>query len=174
MTALCKLRGSRAGRFDRRTGAARAIRAIARCSIVSKPLKVDGARLRLLATANVDLLERVYRGEFLERLYYKLAKLTLPLAPLRKRRADLPALARAFAADYLAELNLREVDFTAAALARLGDYLWFGNLDEFDLVIARTLAVHGKARIDAADIVFDVSALLDGAGARPRLCRPRR
>lgn len=118
-------------------------------------------RLRLLATANADLLERVYRGEFLERLYYKLAKLTLPLAPLRKRRADLPALARRLAADYSIDLNLCDIDLTPAALARLGDYLWFGNFDEFDMVIARTLAVHGKARIDAADIVFDISALVD-------------
>jgi signal transduction histidine kinase len=119
-------------------------------------------RLRLLATANADLLERVYSGEFLERLYYKLAKLTLPLAPLRERRADLAALARRLAADYLTDLNLHEVDFTPAALARLSDYLWFGNLDEFDTVIARTLAIHGKARIDAADIVLDVSAFVDG------------
>ena len=124
-------------------------------------------RLRLLATANADLLERVYRGEFLERLYYKLAKLTLPLAPLRKRRADLPVLARRLAADYSADLNLCDVDLTPAALARLGDYLWFGNLDELDMVMARTLAIHGKARIDAADIVFDVSALVDRAPAEP-------
>ena len=126
---------------------------------------IDG-RLRLLGTASADLLERVYRGDFLERLYYKLAKLTLPLAPLRERRADLPVLARRLAADYLAELSLGlgEIDFTAAALARLRDYLWFGNLDEFDMVIARTLAIHGKARIDAADIVFDVSAVIEGAG----------
>ncbi|HEX2230196.1 MAG TPA: histidine kinase dimerization/phospho-acceptor domain-containing protein [Candidatus Binatia bacterium] len=133
---------------------------------------LDGmhGRLRLIATANTDLLERVYRGEFLERLYYKLAKLTLPLAPLRERRGDLPALVRRFAADYLTELDLVETDFTPAALARLGDYLWFGNLDEFELVIARTLAIHHKARIDAADLVFDVATFVNersGESAAP-------
>jgi DNA-binding NtrC family response regulator len=120
-----------------------------------------GGRLRIIATANADLLERLYRGEFLERLYYKLAKLALPLSPLRERRADLPALARRLAANYLTEFNLREIDFTPAALARLGDYLWFGNLDELELVIARTLAIHNKARIDGGDLVFDLSALVD-------------
>jgi DNA-binding NtrC family response regulator len=137
----------------------------------------NGRRLRLIATANADLLERVYHGEFLHRLYYKMAKLTLPLAPLRERRADLPALARRLAADYLIELNSREVDFTPAALVRLSDYLWFGNLDEFDLVIARTLAIHNKTRIDATDLVFDVSTLVDGTVAEssdPETASPRR
>jgi DNA-binding NtrC family response regulator len=122
----------------------------------------NGWPFRILSTANADLLEHVYRGAFLGRLYYKLAKLTLPLAPLRKRQDDLYALARRFAADYATELKLDEIDFTPAARARLRDYLWFGNLDEFDVVIARTLAVHGKARIDAADLVFDFSAFVDG------------
>ena len=132
-------------------------------------------RLRLVATANADLLERVYRGDFLARLYYRLAKLTLPLAPLRRRRADLPALVRRLAGDYLTELGLTEIDFTPAALARLGDYLWFGNLDEFDMVIARTLAIHGKDRIEAADIVFDMEALVDDvAGKRAALAMTER
>jgi DNA-binding NtrC family response regulator len=126
-----------------------------------------GRRVRLVSTANVDLLERVYRGEFLERLYYRLAKLTLPLAPLRQRRGDLPALARRLAADYLADVHLSEIEFTPAALARLEDYLWFGNLDELDLVVARTLAIHGKPRIDAADLVFDVSTLVNGTDVEP-------
>jgi DNA-binding NtrC family response regulator len=123
-------------------------------------------RLRIIATANADLLERMYRGDFLERLYQKLAKLTLPLAPLRERRADLPALARRLAAGYRTDLGLGEIEFTPAALARLDDYLWFGNLDELDRVIARTLATHGKAGVDAPDIIFDDSALVHEAGAQ--------
>jgi DNA-binding NtrC family response regulator len=123
-------------------------------------VEARGVRLRIVATANADLLERLYRGEFLERLYYRIAKLALPLTPLRERRADIPALARRLACDYLTELDLREVDFTPAALAGLRDYLWFDNLNEMELVIARTLAIHSKSLIDAADLVFDVSALV--------------
>jgi len=125
--------------------------------------EVEGSHGRLLATANADLLERVYRGDFLDRLYYKVATLTLPLAPLRERRADIPALARWFAAAHAAGLGLDKIRFTTAALDRLCDYLWFGNANEIDVVIARTLAIHGKARIDAADLVFDVAALSDAA-----------
>jgi DNA-binding NtrC family response regulator len=121
-------------------------------------LQETGGCVRIVATATADLLERVYRGDFFERLYYRVAKLALPLAPLRERRADLPELARRLAADYAAAMNLREVNFTPPALARLSDDLWFGNVEELDLVIARTLAIHPKTLIDVADLVFDVSA----------------
>jgi DNA-binding NtrC family response regulator len=124
-----------------------------------------GAHGRLVATANADLLERVYRGEFLDRLYHRLAMLALPLAPLRQRRADIAALAGWFAAAHAPVLGLAEIQFTPLAMARLCDYLWFGNVNEIDMVIARTLAVHGKARVDAADLVFDVAAVSYAAGA---------
>ncbi len=121
---------------------------------------VEGAlgRLRLLATANADLLERVHRGEFLGRLRHRLAVLGLPLVPLRDRRDDIPALANWFAGIYAPEIGFDRVRITPGAMDRLRDYLWFGNIDEFESVIAQTLAIHGKARIDAADLVFNVAA----------------
>jgi DNA-binding NtrC family response regulator len=122
-------------------------------------------RLPLLATANADLLERVYSGQYLERLYHKLATLMLPLEPLRERSGDIPALARWFAGRYASDLGLDKVSFTPSAMNRLSNYLWFGNVNELDLVIARTLAIHGKARVDAADLVFDASGLRDAAMA---------
>jgi signal transduction histidine kinase len=127
-------------------------------------LQETAARVRIVATASADLLQRVYRGEFLERLYYGVAKLALPLAPLRERRGDVPALARRVAADYASRMSLGDVGFTPAALARLTDDLWFGNFDDFDLVIARTLAIQRKVLIDAGDLVFDIAALARSEG----------
>jgi signal transduction histidine kinase len=112
-------------------------------------------RCRLLTTSNADLLERVYRGEFLEPLYYRLATLKVTLAPVRERREDIPTIARWFAQFYARELNLSDVDFSPAANERLNRYLWFGNLSEIEAVIARTLAVHRKTRIEEADLIFD-------------------
>ncbi len=45
---------------------------------------------RFLATTKIDLLEKVYQGEFLEGLYYRIATLSLKLRPLRDRRNDIP------------------------------------------------------------------------------------
>jgi len=112
---------------------------------------------RFLATAKSDLLEKVYEGNFLEPLYYKFATLTLTLLPLRERREDIPMIASWFAQRYARRLGLGEVTFAPGARERLGNYLWFGNLNEMETVIARTLTVHRKTRIDASDLVFVVT-----------------
>jgi DNA-binding NtrC family response regulator len=109
---------------------------------------------RLLATSKTDLLERVYEGNFLEPLYYKFATLTVTLLPLRDRREDIPLIASWFARGYAQKLGLADVTFAPGAKERLGNYLWFGNLNELETVIARTLAVQRKTRIDASDLIF--------------------
>ncbi|MBM2806451.1 MAG: hypothetical protein HW419_4344 [Deltaproteobacteria bacterium] len=119
--------------------------------------------LRYLTTANGDLLERVYRGEFLETLYYKLATLTLKLLPLRQRCEDIPALAGWFAGRYAAMLSVSAPEFSPQAVSQMMNYLWFGNLNEMETVIARTLAVCGGGRIEASDLVFDFRGDAQGA-----------
>ena len=114
--------------------------------------------LRLLTTANGDLLERVYQGDFLDALYYRLATLTLRLPPLRDRREDIPAIAAGIVRRYALNLGLGEVIITAGANERLSNYLWFANLSEMETVLARTLACHRKSRIEAADLMFDFSS----------------
>jgi len=109
---------------------------------------------RFLATAKSDLLEKVYEGHFSEPLYYKFAMLTLTLLPLRDRRDDIPTVASWFAQRYARRLGLGAITFTPGANERLSSYLWFGNLNEMEAVVARTLAVHRKTRIDASDLVF--------------------
>jgi DNA-binding NtrC family response regulator len=126
--------------------------------------KLEGCRL--LTTSNADLLERVYRGEFLEPLYYRLGTLKLTLAPVRERREDIPTIAGWFAQFYARELDLGNVDFSPAANERLNQYLWFGNLSEIEAVIARTLAVHRKTRIEQSDLIFDFNV------ERPILSQP--
>ncbi len=114
-----------------------------------------GNRLWILSSSRADLLEKVYRGEFLDGLYYRLATLTLRLPPLRERRDDLPSLAARLAQEYGERLNLGKVSFSPEAIERLCNYLWFGNLDELGVVIARTLATHRKGLIEASNLVLD-------------------
>src|SRR5918995_518450 len=112
---------------------------------------------RFLATTKIDLLEQVYKGEFLEGLYYRIATLSLKLRPLRDRRHDIPTIA-AWLAQYFAPLlELSQVTFSPQARDCLANYLWFGNLSEMETVIARTLAVRRKTTIEADDLVFDFS-----------------
>jgi two-component system response regulator PilR (NtrC family) len=111
-------------------------------------------QLWILSSSRVDLLEKVYRGEFLHSLYYRVATLTLRLLPLRERRNDLPSLAAVLAEQYGKRLGLGKVSVSPEAIERLCNYLWFGNLDEIESVIAKTLAVHRKGIIEATDLIL--------------------
>ena len=115
-------------------------------------------RIRYLSTAHAELLKQVYRGEFLEALYYRLATLTLKLLPLRERKNDIPVIAQWMIGVYAKELGLGEPHLSESAIQRLTNYLWFGNVSELETVIARTLAFHRKPYIEAEDLVFDFSA----------------
>lgn len=115
-----------------------------------------GRQFWIISSSRVDLLERVYQGEFLDSLYYRLATLTLRLPPLRERHGDLPSLATWLAQEYGERLDLGKVSLSAGALDRLCNYLWFGNLNEMETVIARTLATHRKCIVEASDLVLGV------------------
>jgi DNA-binding NtrC family response regulator len=122
-------------------------------------------RYRLITTARVDILEKVYRDELLESLYHRLATLKLSLRPLRERREDVPAIASWFCQFYASYIGLGEVSLSAEANERLSNYLWCGNLNEMETVIARTLSLQRKSRIEAADLIFDFCV----AGELPEL-----
>jgi signal transduction histidine kinase len=79
----------------------------------------------------------------------------LKLPPLRERREDIPDLARWFARHYAKDLGFAEASFSSAALEQLKNYLWFGNLAEMEIVIARTLTIRRRPRIDTTDLIFD-------------------
>lgn len=114
--------------------------------------------IRYLSTANAELLKKVYRGEFLDALYYRLATLTLKLSPLRERQDDIPVMAEWIADVYAKKLGLSEPCLSEDAKQRLSNYLWFGNVSELETVMARTLAFYRKPYIDAGDLIFDFSA----------------
>ncbi len=115
-----------------------------------------GKEFRLFSMSQVDLLEKVYRGDFLPALYFRLATLVLQLPPLRERLGDIAALATAICSEYGSRLGLPQVTLSPEALDRLSHYLWFGNIAEMECVLAQTLAMHEKEVIAAEDIIFGV------------------
>jgi signal transduction histidine kinase len=117
-----------------------------------------GRKIRVLSSSRQDLLKKVYRGEFLDSLYYLVATLKLRLPPLRERTSELPALAQRVAQDCGRRLGLGQVHFSPDAIERLRNYLWFGNLGELETVLSRTLAIHRKATIEADELIMDFGA----------------
>ena len=100
------------------------------------------AGVRLITTTKIALLDRVRRGEFREDLFYRLTVRTLNVPPLRDRREDIPALARAFIRThgFLAKSSgSQPIEFSTHALDLLMAYHWPGNVMELEHVVEQAL-----------------------------------
>jgi len=105
----------------RRVGAARAIR----CNV------------RLLAATRRDLEREVQQGRFRDDLFHRLAVARVELPPLRKRREDIPLLARHF----WESLGGASGGPPGELLDAWSDMAWPGNVRELRNGVARRIAL---------------------------------
>jgi DNA-binding NtrC family response regulator len=89
--------------------------------------KVD---VRVIAASNVNLQEKISRGEFRKDLYYRLNVVPLEIPPLRERMGDIQLLLNHFIKRFAAEHKLSAPTFGKSALGRLQAHPWPGNVRE--------------------------------------------
>ncbi len=106
--------------------------------------------VRLIAATNRDLEEEVKAGRFREDLYYRLNVFPVPLAPLRNRPGDIPALAAHFMEEARSRFNRPNARMSQANVAELQHYDWPGNVRELRNVIERALirSASGTLQLD--------------------------
>jgi transcriptional regulator with GAF, ATPase, and Fis domain len=103
----------------------------------TKSKKVD---VRVVAATHRDLEREVNRGRFREDLYYRLAKVSVRVPPLRDRLEDLPLLVKTF----LAAMGDNGIDkffdrlFSPGVLAEMQEYDWPGNVRELRNFVERS------------------------------------
>ena len=101
-----------------------------------KTIKVD---VRIIAATNKDLELEVEEGNFRKDLFFRLSVVPITLPPLRKRKVDIPLLAKHFLKKYAEKNNRLISDFTPAATDKLMRYDWPGNVRELENLIERTV-----------------------------------
>ena len=107
--------------------------------------------VRILAATNKNLLQEVKGGNFREDLYYRLNVIPIHLPALKKRRNDIPLLARHFLQCYAAEQGKNIQEFSPQAMRLLLDYPWPGNVRELENSVEHAVVLaHGK-RIEVSD-----------------------
>ncbi len=129
----------------------------------NETLKVD---VRIIAATNVDLEERVRRGQFREDLYYRLNVIRLEIPSLRNRRTDIPLLAAFFLKRYSQENGKAIVGFTEDALQRLMNYSWPGNVRELEHAIERGVVLARGDRVEADNLPPALAPAPGQRGAR--------
>ncbi len=107
---------------------------------------------RVLAATNQDLALMVRDKKFREDLFYRINVITLQIPPLRKRREDIPILARHFIRKISAASGRSAPSLTSGAMAALEAYAWPGNIRELENVIERAMALSPNDRIETSHL----------------------
>jgi transcriptional regulator with PAS, ATPase and Fis domain len=94
--------------------------------------------VRIIAATSCQLQQMVSEGKFREDLFYRLAVLEVPVAPLRQRREDIPLLVhdRLSHEQQLASLQA-PFEIQDEAIAELVVYDWPGNIRQLHNVLSR-------------------------------------
>lgn len=116
----------------------------------NKEIPVD---VRVITATNMDLIESIQEGNFREDLYYRINVLHIDIAPLRKRKEDIPLLAQNFLVSSAVELGKSHiVGFTPEAMDRLLHHDYPGNVRELYNIVCSSVALSDSEYIDYYDL----------------------
>lgn len=104
----------------------------------TREINVD---VRIISATNIDLEEKVIRGEFREDLFYRLNVIHIRIPPLRERKTDIPLLAQHFLEKYSQESGKEIRNISSYALKVLLDYSFPGNVRELENIVERSVAL---------------------------------
>lgn len=115
----------------------------------SKTIPVD---VRILASTNQPLEEKIKDNSFREDLYYRLNVLNLNVPALRDRREDIAMLVRHFLAMACEEMKVESKSISPEAVAYLSSKEWPGNVRELQNFIRRLAVFSSGDALDVAHI----------------------
>jgi DNA-binding NtrC family response regulator len=129
---------------------------------------VGGAQMRdvdvrVVSATWAPLEDRVATAQFREDLYHRISTFVVRLPPLRARKSDIPALARALLFRIRDEVGEKRLG--SSALARLVAHSWPGNVRELASVLYRAAVSTEGEQMEATEVD---TALFCPAKARPR------
>ncbi|MCH7575614.1 MAG: sigma-54-dependent Fis family transcriptional regulator [Candidatus Marinimicrobia bacterium] len=108
-----------------------------------KTVNID---VRIIATTNQDIQQRVKDGRFREDLYYRLNVVPIHVPPLRERKGDIPLLVEHFVAMFCDKYHQSRKQVDADTMRRLEVYDWPGNVREMKNNAERAILFSGDAK----------------------------
>ncbi len=130
-----------------------------------KPLgdtKVRTVDVRIIASTNRDLKQKIANKEFREDLFYRLSVIVIELPPLRERITDIPLLAEHLVNKHCEKMNKPGVAISENVMDLLMKHPWKGNVRELENVLVQGILYAKNNRIRRADIPAS-----NGSDAKP-------
>ncbi len=111
--------------------------------------KAQKVNVRVVGATNVDMLEKIDKGQFREDLYYRLNTVEISLPPLRERKGDIHLLFRKFAQDFSQKYRVPAVRLSDEAVRVLETYRWPGNIRQLRNLVEQLCVVESDREINA-------------------------
>jgi DNA-binding NtrC family response regulator/sugar lactone lactonase YvrE len=120
---------------------------------------VGGARekhvdVRIIAATNANLQTRIVEGQFRDDLYFRLARFTINVPPLREHKEDIQLLVDHFLRMFATEKVIENPSISREALSILEAYHYPGNVREMKNIIEHALILSGRSAIKPEHLRF--------------------
>ena len=122
-----------------------------------KPLgdtKVKKVDVRIIASTNSDLEQKIADNEFRQDFFYRLNVLPIELPPLRDRITDIPILAKYLVLKHCKKLNKEPKIISEEVMDLLMKHPWPGNVRELENIIVQGILYSKEENIFLSDIPF--------------------
>jgi DNA-binding NtrC family response regulator len=134
----------------------------------SLPIQVD---VRIIASTNQPLAEKIKAGDFREDFFYRLNVLPIRLPPLRERCEDIPLIANHLLEKHCTKLGKATKRFSVELMDILISRRWEGNVREMENMIIQGILFSATDEITPKDVgigrkppappLAEISPLLD-------------
>ena len=108
--------------------------------------------VRIIASTNQVLKEKIQKAEFREDFFYRLNVLPIHLPPLGERREDIPLIANHLLAKHCRELNKPDKMISAELLEIFTSRIWEGNVREMENLIIQGILFSSGNEILPRDV----------------------
>lgn len=115
----------------------------------ARPIHVD---VRIIASTNQPLAEKIKAGNFREDFFYRLNVLPIHLPPLRERPEDIPLIANHLLEKHCAKLDKPLKRFSAELMDALISRRWEGNVREMENMIIQGILFSATEEITPKDL----------------------
>ncbi|MEH6949254.1 sigma 54-interacting transcriptional regulator [Bacillus sp. JJ634] len=102
----------------------------------TKPIPIN---VRVIAATNIDLEQSIKNGSFREDLYFRLNRMPIFIAPLRKRKGEMKELAEHLIHKINQEYGRGIEGISEDAIEKLRQYDWPGNVRELENILGRAI-----------------------------------
>ena len=115
----------------------------------ARPIHVD---VRIIASTNQPLVEKIKSGEFREDFFYRLNVLPIRLPPLRERPEDIPLIANHLLEKHCAKLDKPLKRFSPELMDIFSGRRWEGNVRQMENLIMQGILFSATDEISPKDV----------------------